>query len=446
MSLITFEGWENYSSFANVKPSINYNDAFASHANAITLMTATDANGVSPRNSGSCLKLISATNNVNAYAKVLLTHPTNADHTTGTFGFAWYNFLPAGRTAAVHYATFVPIAAVVSSAGIPHFFIGVNSNNQIELRRLIGSTTFAFTSSRGNTSFTSNPSTYLWNQLFTHSSNCDKSSCVITFPQFQASSYTLIGTASTNLCAENSWNFIEVQYSMSTTTSGFVRVKVNRAVGDATLDIDTTAANTVQGTLNVRSVMLGMARGAQSTLYINYVHGENTTSNAQVYTQYYDDFYWLDSAGSSYNTFLGRVSCTKFRYDTMEQSTYTTPASSVTALSNVTEVFAGPGSLTTRNIANAGGQLLNMRVAAASSQTLAPILVRQVAYGYRTDTVGDLTLGAIDGANEITNIAVGLGTDSTNGGIVSRDYDNAPDGAEWTNAKIASTIFRHTAN
>jgi hypothetical protein len=446
MALITLEGWENYSTFAAVKGVVNYSDAFASHSNAITLLTSADANSVSPRNSGSCLKLISAANNASAYSRVLLTHPTNADNTTGTIGFAWYNFLPSGRTAAVHYATFVPIAALVSSAGIPHFFIGVNSNNQIEIRRLIGSTTFAFTiPGWGNVNFTSNPSTYLWNQLFVNTEMCSKSGCVLTYPQFQASSYTLIGTASTNLCAENSWNFIEVQYSMSTTTSGFVRVKVNRAAGDATLDIDTTVANTVQGTLNVRSVMLGMGRGGQSTLYINQNNCENSTSNAQVYTQYYDDFYWCDATGSTYNTFLGRVSCAKFTYDTMVSSTYTTPSSGVTALSNINETFAGTGSMTTRNISNEAGQVLNVRSSGVGSQTLAPIFVRQYVHGYRTNTTADVALGAIDGADAIANSPVTLGTDSTNGGLKFRDYDNAPDGAEWTNAKIASTVFRHSS-
>jgi len=419
MSLITFEGWENYSTFAAVQSLLNYANA---NYGTVSLISATDGNSVTPRNSGACLKMVSA-NSAEGYPRILITDPNNADHTSGTVGFAWYNYLPSGQTISTRYATFVPIAAIVSSAGVPHFFIGVNYLNQIECRR------YTFSSS------------HAWNNgNFTGRYDADYGSHWLRYSQLEPTNYALLGSASSSTTTTNAWNFIEVQYEISNTSSGRIRLKINRTANDNTLDIDFTGVNTGQATNNVRSIMLGMMRGAGSTQFSS--HG---SSNTIIYTQYYDDLYWCNASGAAFNTFVGPVSCTKHIYNTVESNSFYYPTNNATSLANINETFAGTGSLSTaenRNYANAAGQTLNLRVSSVSGSS--PLNVRQYVYGYRLNSGSDIALGAVDGANSVANSGISITTTDANTGAVKfRDYDNHPSGVEWTNASIASTTFRH---
>ena len=418
MSLITFEGWENYSTFAAVQNLLNYANA---NYGTVSLISATDANSVTPRNSGVCLKMVSVSS-PQGYPRILITDPNNANHTSGTVGFAWYNYVPAGQLISTRYATFVPIAAIVSSAGVPHFFIGVNYLNQIECRRYTFSSNHAWNNG-------SNTSTY--NVSYTPYG---------LYSQLEPTNYALLGSASSSITTTNAWNFIEVQYEISNTSSGRIRLKINRNANDNTLDIDFTGVNTGQATNNVRSIMLGMMRGGGSNQYSQ--HGSNDTI---IYTQYYDDLYWCNASGAEFNTFVGPVSCTKHTYNTVESNSFYYPTNNATALANINETFAGTGSLSTvenRNYANAAGQTLNLRVSSVSGSS--PLYVRQYVYGYRINSGNDIALGAVDGANSVANSGISITTTDVNTGAVKfRDYDNHPSGVEWTNENIASTTFRH---
>ena len=409
MSLITFEGWENYSTFAAVQSSLNCANI---NFGTISLISATDANSVTPRNSGACLKM---TSSGGAYPRIAITHPSNASHTSGVFGFAWYNFLPEGRTIATHYATFVPIASLLDNSGYVHFFIGINSSGQIQVRRF----------------------SPIWNDTSngSYEYNCGDGGCDVGYTILNEANYTLLASSS-SLVIENAWNYIEVKYTISTTGSGgSIQIKLNRNSNDNTIDLTTNAQNTNTNNTNVRSICLGIFRGGQSS--------NAGGTNSQVYSLYYDDIYWCDQTGDTYNNFLGRVSCTKFIYNTVDNYTFADPVNSGTALSNVNEAFAGIGSKTTKNTANAIGQTLNLRATTVANETLSPILVRQYVYGYKSNASSDIALGVTDGANTIANSAANLNNDSVNGALRYRDYDNHPSGVEWTNASIASTTFRH---
>jgi hypothetical protein len=248
----------------------------------------------------------------------------------------------------------------------------------------------------------------------------------------------LLGSASSSTTTANAWNFIEVQYEISTTGTGRIRLKINRNAGDNALDIDFTGANTTQATNNVRSIMLGMIRGTSSDVY-------NGGNNSNIYTQYYDDLYWCNASGAAFNTFVGPVSCTKHTYNTVESNSFYYPTNNATSLTNINETFAGTGSLSTaenRNYANAAGQTLNLRVSSVSGSS--PLNVRQYVYGYRLNSGSDIALGAVDGADSVANSGISITTTDANTGAVKfRDYDNHPSGVEWTNASIASTTFRH---
>ena len=419
MSLITYEGFENYSSFSLVKSFLNYADFNTSHANGISILTALDSNSVSPRNNGACLRLVSSSV---TYPRIGITHPSNASHTAGVFGFAWYNFLPAGRTTATHYATFVPIATLFDDSARPHFFVGINSLGQIEVRR-------RDTSNQNGA----------WNaSLAFGCGSCGKGGCSATcYSYFDSSYYTLLA-ASSSLVTENAWNYIEVKYTISTTGfGGSIQIKLNRNSNDNTIDLTTTAQNTAQPSINVRGICLGLFRGAQSAF-------TNGGTNSATYTVYYDDIYWCDQTGDTYNNFLGRVSCTKFNYNTVATNTFADPVNSGVALSNVNEIYGGAGALTTRNTANAIGQALDLRASGVANETLPPIFVRQYVHGYKTEVNSDIGIGATDGVNSIADSGVSLTNDSINGVLRFRNYDNAPDATEWTNQKIANTTFRHT--
>lgn len=426
MAIITYEGFENYSSFDAVKSYLNY-----TNFGTLSFISTTDANGVTPRNGGSCLKAISVNNGT--YPKFLLTSPNNTTNTSGVFGFSWYNILPAGGS----YETFTPICGVVDNANKPLFYIGVNSNGNIEVRRWVHRAIgvgYSWNYDYGSiqTSIT------LWNTSFTAQWNCGKNGCDTQYyPLFDITNYALLG-ATTSLVTSNAWNYIEVKYNLSNTNSGYVHVKINRNSNDTTLDLNLNNIATSPSTNPARSLVFGIHRGHATS-----INGVNPGTNTAIYTSYFDDIYWADLTGTN-NDFLGRVSCKKFSYNNVANYNMTTPSDSSTALSNFNETFSGVGSITTRNTGNVVGQTLDVKSTGVSSETLSPVFVRQYVQGYKTDTTSDIALGATDGVNNVAVTSVGLNSDSINGILKFRDYDNAPDGNEWTNQKIADTTFKNT--
>jgi hypothetical protein len=167
------------------------------------------------------------------------------------------------------------------------------------------------------------------------------------------------------------------------------------------------------------------------------------SDTARVWNTYIDDFYWTDLSGTADNNFLGRVMCKKSNYDTVDTYTFSDPSSSSTGLSRVSETFSGTTSMTSVAAGNQFSQNVNLRAASLSSETKDPINVRQYVLGYKLDTNSTLALSSSLSGSESSTSKVTFGTDATNGYLQHRDYTNAPDGAEWTNQKIADTTFKH---
>jgi hypothetical protein len=437
MAIITYEGFENYSSFDAVKSYLNYNNF-----GTMGFISSTDANGVTPRNGGSCIKF---TNSTRTYPKFLIKSPNNATNSSGVFGFAWYPILPAGGG----WGDVTPIATIVDSTGRPHFFITVNSNLNIQVR-VLNTTYVASYHCEGLTYTHSN---YLWN-VPSFDFYCDKSggNCNINYyltdyvvgcdgnaradiSPMSADILNLLGSSS-SLITMNAWNYIEVKYSLSSSTNGYIQLKLNRNANDSTLDINSqNIKTTFQSSPSAQGLVFGIHWSRNSA---------NTASlHNSAWTSYFDDIYWADLTGSN-NNFLGRVSCKKFSYNQVTGYDMSTPANSGTALSNINETYSGIGTISTRNLGNAVGQTLDVRSTGVSSETLSPVFVRQYVHGYKTETNSDIAIGATNGANNIAVTGVGFNNDSINGTLKFRDYDNAPDGAEWTNQKIADTTFKHT--
>jgi hypothetical protein len=434
MAIITYEGFENYSSFDAVKSYLNYNNF-----GTMSFINSTDANGVTPRNGGSCIKF---TNSSATYPRFLIKTPNNATNTSGVFGFAWYPILPAGGG----WGDATPIATIVSSDGKPHFYVTINSNLSINLRVL--NTAYMARHAQCWRDARYNHSAMRWNNS-TFDFECNKGGCSQAYYLVEGCSESfnglLISTnslpilgSSSSLVTMNAWNYIEVKYSLSTSTDGYVQLKLNRNANDPTLDIN---AQNVRTSYQVSPSAQGLVFG---------IHWSSNTANTAplhtgVWTSYFDDIYWADLTGTN-NDFLGRVSCKKFSYNNVVNYDMTTPADSATALSNFNEIYSGSGSLTTRNIGNILGQTLDVKSTGVSSETLSPIFVRQYVHGYKTDVDSDIGIGMTDGVNDVPVANVGTNNDSINGSLKFRDYDNAPDGNEWTNQKIADTTFKHTIN
>jgi hypothetical protein len=424
MAIITYEGFENYSSFDAVKSYLNY-----INYGTVSIISATDANNVTPRNGGSCLKFVSLSNAT--YPKFKMKSPNNTTNTSGVFGFAWYNILPAGGS----WGTFTPICGVIDNVGKPIFYIGVNSNGSIQARRWVRRSQPGGGGGRGDLS-TANT---LWNTFEQAFWDCAKYGCSTTYyPLFDIdNNYSLLGTT-TSLVTGNAWNYIEVKYSLSNTSSGYIHIKINRNSNDATLDLNLNNIATSPSTSPALALVFGIHRG-----HATNSNGVNLGTNTAIYTSYFDDIYWADLTESN-NNFLGRISCKKFSYNQVTNYDMSTPANSGTALSNINETFSGTGTISTRNVGNVVGQTLDVQSTGVSNETLSPIFVRQYVHGYKTEVNSDIALGATNGANNIAVSGVGVNSDSINGILKFRDYDNSPDNSEWTNQKIASTSFKYT--
>jgi hypothetical protein len=438
MSIITYEGFENYSSFDAVKSYLNY-----SNLGTMSFINSTDANGVTPRNGGSCIKF---TNTTRTYPKLLMKSPNNATNSSGVFGFAWYPILPAGGG----WGDVTPIATIVDSTGRPHFFITVNSNLNIQVRVL--NTTYLARYHCGCCP-TYNHTNYVWNVPY-FDYECDKSgsNCNVNYyltdytgscngneradiAPISANILNLLASSS-SLITMNAWNYIEVKYNLSSSTSGYIQLKLNRNANDSTLDINSqNIKTTFQSSPSAQGLVFGIHWSRNSA---------NTASlHNSTWTSYFDDIYWADLTGSN-NNFLGRVNCKKFSYNEVANYNMTTPANSGTALSNINETYSGIGTISTRNVGNVVGQTLDVKSNEVGSETLSPTFVRQYVHGYKTENNSDIALGITDDVNSVAVSGIGINNDSINGTLKFRDYDNAPDGTEWTNQKIADTTFKHT--
>jgi hypothetical protein len=464
MAIITYEGFENYSSFNDVKSFVgldNYQVA--------TIINGSDGT-VTPRNSGSCLKLTSSSSGgIEYYPKAMIQSPNGTGYNNGVVGFAWYAAKPASGS----WGNFTPIAAFCDANGKPHFFVGINSSLQVQVRRwttglsnysgvsggagagnITSTTTSDYT---WNTSATASYATapiyhgtvYAYNYYISTNSATGFPSpasggAIATIagsssPIDTTNKFILLGSTS-SIVTENAWNYIEVKFVLdNTSTNGSIIVKLNRSKTDSTLDINATSIrNSTQANSLCSKVAFGVFWGHNSAA---------TASAASLgWTTYIDDIYWIDNTSQINNDFIGRVSCKKFAYNTVANYSMTTPSSSTTGLSNVNEIFAGTGSLTTKDTANTLGATIDLQSSFISSETLTPINVRQYIYGYKSDSNSDIFLGCSYNSQDITVSAAGFGTDPNNGHLKFRDYTAAPGGNSWTNSVISNTTFKHITN
>ena len=485
MAIVTYEGFENYSSFNDVKGAVgldNYQVA--------TIISSNDGIAT-PRNNGSCLKLLSsAAGGVEYYPKAAIQTPDGTGYKESVVGFAWYGRKPAAGS----WGNFTPIAAFCGADNKPHFFIGVNSSLQIQVRRWTTginiytgakSTGYKTSEASGGPNYDSSPTTnlttststsnYAWNTPTDSYIIAGGYKCYGVFYNYYISSlvrntgcaggayadltssqsaidttnkFILLGST-TSLITENAWNYIEIKFvnenntTTGTLNQGSIKLKLNRNNTDSNLDIDVNNVRT--------STQDGNHLCSKIAFGVFWGHNAGATASAASlgWTTYIDDFYWLNSTGPINNDFLGRVSCKKSNYNTVDNYSMNNPSNSGSALNIINEIFSGKSFTniaTTRTTTNRLGTSIDTRNTTASSETLTPLNVRQHIYGYRTDTNADLFVGASYNGNNTSLTPMSLSTDNASVSYKYRDYTQAPDGTSWTNSKIANTTFKHTTN
>jgi hypothetical protein len=442
MAIITYDGFENYSSFDAVKSYLNY-----TNTGTIQVINSTDGNGVTPRNGGSCLKM---TSSGGTFPRVYFKTPTGTHNISGVVGFAIYPTLPIGGS----FGTFTPIGANMRDDNLINFVIGINSNMNLEIRRPVWAQ-FPY--------YTNNMS-YLAGTTIDYS--CGKNGCQTAY-LLSVLTGPLVGT-STSVLTLNQWNYVEIKYVLrgrnkywegsDSSPAALTQVKINRNRSDNILDINSSEFNAGAGVDN-RQVPIGWeasqllgeyncGKGGCSYTGGNwftrgFAFGIVQSDTSRIWNTYIDDFYWTDLSGTTDNNFLGRVMCKKSNYDTVDTYTFSDPSSSSTGLSRVSETFSGTTSMTSVAAGNQFSQNVNLRAASLSSETKDPINVRQYVLGYKLETNSTLALSSSLSGSESSTSKVTFGTNATNGHLQHRDYTNAPDGAEWTNQKIADTTFKH---
>jgi hypothetical protein len=442
MAIITYDGFENYSSFDAVKSYLNY-----TNTGTIQVINSTDGNGVTPRNGGSCLKM---TSSGRTFPRAYFKTPTGTHNISGVVGFAIYPTLPIGGS----FGTFTPIGANMRDDNLINFVIGINSNMNLEIRR----------PNWQQFPYYTNNMSYLSATAIDYS--CNKSGCQTAY-LLSVLTGPLIGT-STSVLTLNQWNYVEIKYVLrgriaywngsDSSPAALTQVKINRNRSDNILDINSSEFNAGAGVDNRQvpigweaSQLLGQYNcGKDGCSYTGgnwftrgFAFGIVQSDTSRVWNTYIDDFYWTDLSGTTDNNFLGRVMCKKSNYDTVDTYTFSDPSSSSTGLSRVSETFSGTTSMTSVAAGNQFSQNMNLRASALSSETKDPINVRQYVLGYKLETNSTLALSSSLSGSESSASKVTFGTSAANGHLQHRDYTNAPDGAEWTNQKIADTTFKH---
>lgn len=440
MAIITYDGFENYSSFDAVKSYLNY-----TNTGTVQVINSTDGNGVAPRNGGSCLKM---TSSGRTFPRVYFKTPTGTHNISGVVGFAIYPTLPAGGS----FGAFTPIGANMRDDNLINFVIGINSNMNLEIRR----PNWAIPQySAGNLSYLTD---------IARDYNCGKDGCANTSYLSSILTGPLVGI-STSVLTLNQWNYVEIKYVLrgrnqywlgsDSSPVALIQVKINRNRADNVLDMNSSTLNAGANSNNTHgwdaSQLLGeydCGKGGCNYTGANwftrgFAFGTVHSDTARVWNTYIDDFYWTDLSGAADNDFFGRVMCKKSNYDTVDNYTFSDPSSGSTALSRVSETFSGTTSMTSVAAGNQFSQNVNLRAGSLSSETKAPINVRQYVLGYKLETNSTLALSSSLSGSESSTSKVTFGTDATNGHLQHKDYTNAPDGAEWTNQKIADTTFKH---
>lgn len=475
MSVITFEGFENYSTFNDVALGNNM------EAYQVPSLMSTSDGIADPRNNQTSLKMLNSSNTANVivsgsaagvsgssiryyYPKFIIKTGNSLSYNNGLIGFSYYSYLPSGGG----YSPFTPIAAVVGADNKPHFYICINSNRQVEIRRWNTSATMT---SRAGAVTAAN---YVWNQDVTGFNRSGGSYCVDTLTSYDhhvststsnaygwdcgtgtagtyplnpidPNKFTLVGTSdiSKNLIQANQWNYIECKFVLENTNSntGSVSLKINRNGSDNTLDMNLSSIqNSTQNNKLTDRIMFGT------------VWGHNSAGTAGAgdlsWPTYIDDIYWLINDSVGLSDYLGRINIARVNYDTLINNTMTPSGSA--GFNAVTDTYGGINSYNLPSAASGTLRSYNINdtldvKATGISNSGNPIAVQQFLFGHRENDTCTISFSSHLDSSSTNPIPIsGMTTDSVNGRAYFVSYTGAPDGSAWTIQKIKDTTFKHT--
>lgn len=453
MSVLEIEGFEKYSSLSDILSHYKY----ALYQTPV-IISSTDTTGVIPRNNLSCLKITSTQANNTDIQQRIIRFPRFgmqdiASHTNGILGFAYYSYVPTGGS----YSPFTPIAAVCDATGKPHFFVCINGNRQVELRRWNTSASMGSNATISAANFTwnsdvvINPTSnvgycyavpYYQNWVSTPATtsggNCDTRNITWNSTVANSSAFTLVHTSTGTLNA-SSWNYIEVEYVISSSATGSFKVRINNLPSDSSSTIDSQVNNvitTTQSNANVGQVAFGTfwahrADGAGS-FYSDKVW--NTTTH---WITYFDDIYLLRKDAVMPNNFLGSVNCLKGDFDTLVSNT---AASGNLASINDTTISAS-GHMSNRLVINNYNQNIQVRASGLAVGDASKIkFVQPVILGYDLSNV-PLKIRATLNTAEANEEMVLEGNTITGNAKLGPSFTIDPSGNAWTGINLKNTTF-----
>jgi hypothetical protein len=253
-------------------------------------------------------------------------------HTNGILGFSYYSYVPTGGS----YSPFTPIAAVCDSTGKPHFFVCINGDRKVELRRwntsasLGDQRTISAANVTWNTDVTGRTivtggycadrpviGQHLFSTPYTLNWGCEITNLTYAGSAVNTNAFTLVHTSTAALNA-SSWNYIEVEYVISSSATGSFKVRINNLPSDSSSTIDSQVNNVI--TTNqppVATIGTAVGQVAFGTFWAHKEDGAgsfysdkaiNTTTH---WITYFDDIYLIQKDAVVPNNFLGSVSCLK---------------------------------------------------------------------------------------------------------------------------------------
>ena len=287
-------------------------------------------------------------------------------------------------------------------------------------------------------SYCAGPTVTLYNHHITVNKTDNNSDCA----SYQYSSYDsivdttnklqLIGTADQgNLLAPDDWNHIEVEFSLSSTTTGFVKIKVNRSSTDSSLDGDFTSVQTTsQPNNNARIYAFGTFWG-----HINNGLDSYTDSG---WNTYIDDIVIIDcSDGVTPTGFIGPTQCHRIPYDT---------ANSITGdgtLTDVDEPFNGPAGLVDKILLDTTDEEIKVSASGLVAENDI-IAIQPVVYGYNTAGSSTLEFSTTINATTTDATAKTLSDDPVNGGLtLGPVYTETPEGSNLNQTNARQIIFNN---
>jgi hypothetical protein len=454
MSVLEIEGFEKYSSLSDILTYYKY----ATYQTPV-IISSTDTTGVIPRNNLSCLKMTSTqANNIGIQQRIIRFPRFGMQeiplHTNGILGFSYYSYVPAGGS----FAPFTPIAAVCDPTGKPHFFICINGSRQVELRRWNASASMGSNATISAANFTWNSdivsintiNAYLCDPGFTSQQNwvstpatssgdnCGTSNITWNSTVANSNAFTLVHTSTGTLNA-SSWNYIEVEYVVSSSATGSFKVRINNLPTDSSSTIDSQVNNvitTTQSNGNVGQVAFGTfwahrADGAAS------FYSDKTWNTTTHWITYFDDIYLLQKDAVVPNNFLGSVSCLKGDFDMLVSNT--AASGNLASINDAT--ISATNNMSNRVVIDNYNQNIQVRCSGLTVADETNIkFVQPVVLGYDLSGVPLKLKATLDGAE--SNGEMILDSNTITGAIkIGTALTVDPSNNTWTGSGVKNTTF-----